>query len=155
VYQRLRRHHSSQVALEPVKTMVLTVRRSVPRLGTRKLYHLLKPEFEQRITKLGRDWFFDYLREQKLLIRPKRSYTKTTLSNHWMRKHPNHFADMQLSRPDEAYVSDITYVESGEGVHYLSLVTDAYSRKIVGHHLSKNMGAQEVVKALREATAPP
>ena len=135
--------------------MVLDVRRSLPRLGTRKLYHLLKPEFEQRMIKLGRDRLFDYLREQKLLIHPKRRYTKTTLSKHWMRKHPNHFATMQLSRPDEAYVSDITFVESGEGVHYLSLVTDAYSRKIVGHHLSQNMSAQEVVKALRKATAGP
>lgn len=135
--------------------MILDVRRSLPRLGTRKLYYLLKPEFEQQQIKLGRDRLFDYLREQKLLIQPKRRYTKTTLSKHWMKKHPNRFADMDLSRPDEAYVSDITYVESGEGVHYLSLVTDAYSRKIVGHHLSKNMSAQEVVKALRQATAKP
>lgn len=155
VYQRLRNYRARQEALAPVKAMVLEVRRSLPRLGTRKLYYLLKPEFEQRKIKLGRDGFFDYLREQKLLIQPKRRYTKTTLSKHWMKKHPNHFADMHLSRPDEAYVSDITYVESGEGVHYLSLVTDAYSRKIVGHHLSKNMSSQEVVKALRKATARP
>ncbi len=155
IYQRLRRHHVRQEVLAPVRDMVLDIRRSLPRLGTRKLYHLLKPRFEQQSIKLGRDALFDYLREQRLLIRPRRRYTKTTFSKHWMRKHPNHFAEMELSRPNEAYVSDITYVESDEGVHYLSLVTDAYSRKIVGHHLSKNMSAQEVVKALRQATVHP
>jgi putative transposase len=155
VYQRLRRHSARQESLAPVRDMVLETRRSLPRLGTRKLYHLLKPGFQRRAIKLGRDGLFDYLREQKLLIRPKRRYTKTTFSKHWMKKHPNLFGTMCLGRPNEAYVSDITYVESGEGVHYLSLVTDAYSRKIVGHHLSRDMSAKEVVKALQQATAQP
>ncbi len=131
--------------------MVRDVRRQMPRLGTRKLYHLLKPQLACRGIKLGRDGFFTLLREHKLLIRPRRRYTKTTFSKHWMRKYPNRFAEMKLVRPDQAYVSDITYVESDEGVHYLSLVTDAFSRKIVGHHLSKDMSTPEVVKALRTA----
>lgn len=124
----------------------------MPRLGTRKLYHMLKPKLEDREIKLGRDAFFALLKEHKLLVKPKKQYTKTTFSKHWMRKHPNLFADLKLVRPDEAYVSDITYVESDEGVHYLSLVTDAFSRKIVGHHLSRDMSTTEVVKALRMAT---
>lgn len=138
--------------MKPVRELVIDVRRTLPRLGTRKLYYLLKPRFDALSIKLGRDGFFDYLREQKLLIRPKRRYTKTTLSRHWMRKHPNRFSGLRLSRPNEAYVSDITYVESDEGVHYLSLVTDAYSRRIVGHHVSRDMRTVEVLKALKEAT---
>lgn len=151
MYQRLRRHERRQAELQPVLDRVCDVRRSMPRIGTRKLYHLLKSGLEASGIKLGRDALFTLLREHKMLIEPKKRYTKTTFSKHWMRKYPNRFAGMQLVRPDEAYVSDITYVESDEGVHYLSLVTDAFSRKIVGHHLSKDMKAVEVVKALRMA----
>lgn len=134
-----------------MREWVLDLRRKMPRLGTRKLYFLLKPRLDAKGIKLGRDGLFTYLREQRLLIAPKRSYIKTTHSKHWMRKHPNLFKDMQVSRPEQAYVSDITYVESDEGVHYLSLVTDAYSRKIVGHQLSHDMSAAQVVKALKHA----
>lgn len=134
-----------------MKALVLELRRKMPRLGTRKLYFLLKPQLEDKGIKLGRDGLFNYLREQRLLVTPKRSYIKTTQSKHWMRKHPNLFQHMEMERPEQAYVSDITYVESDEGVHYLSLVTDAYSRKIVGHQLSRDMSAAQVVKALQNA----
>lgn len=123
----------------------------MPRLGTRKLYFLLKPKLAQLGIKIGRDGLFDYLREEKLLIRPKRSYTKTTYSKHWMRKHPNLLAELEVKRPEQVFVSDITYVESDEGVHYLSLVTDACSRKIMGHELSHEMKTSDVVKALEQA----
>ena len=91
------------------------------------------------------------MREQKLLIRPRRNYTKTTYSKHWMKKHPNLLADLEVKRPEQVFVSDITYVESDEGVHYLSLVTDACSRKIMGHELSHEMKTSDVVKALNQA----
>jgi transposase InsO family protein len=149
----LSRHEHRQAALKPVIEMVRDIRRFMPRLGTRKLYHLLRPKLVAQGIKLGRDSFFALLRDHKMLIEPKKRYTKTTFSKHWMRKHPNLYAGMTLERPDEAYVSDITYVESQEGVHYLSLVTDAFSRRIVGHHLSKDMSAAEVVKALIKATS--
>ena len=123
----------------------------MPRLGTKKLYGLIQPELESRGIKLGRDGLFDYLRERGMLVKPKRSYTKTTYSRHWMKKHPNLFGDMVVNRPEQAFVSDITYVESDEGVHYLSLVTDACSRKIMGHELSHAMKASDTVKALQRA----
>lgn len=129
----------------------MEVRRSLPRLGTRKLYHLLKPRFEAAGIKLGRDGLFSYLRQHHLLIRPRRSYTKTTFSKHWMKKHPNLLKGRVVTEPEQAFVSDITYVESEEGVHYLSLVTDAGSRKIMGHELSRAMKASDVVKALKRA----
>ena len=106
-----------------MREWVLDLRRKMPRLGTRKLYFLLKPRLDEKNIKLGRDGLFTYLREHRLLITPKRSYIKTTHSKHWMRKHPNLFKAMTMTRPEQAYVSDITYVESDEGVHYLSLVS--------------------------------
>jgi putative transposase len=134
-----------------VLMMVQEVRRYLPRLGTRKLYYLIKPKLEAQGIKMGRDGLFSYLRAHHLLVKPKRSYTKTTFSKHWMKKHPNVFQETTLTRPEQAFVSDITYVESDQGVHYLSLVTDACSRKIMGHELSHEMKAQDVVKALKKA----
>jgi len=123
----------------------------MPRLGGRKLYFLLKSTLDARGIKLGRDGFFDYLREHRLLVEPVKRYTKTTHSKHWMKKHPNRLEGQEIKRAEQAFVSDITYVETDEGVHYLSLVTDAYSRRIMGYEVSDNMRAESVVKALRQA----
>ena len=131
--------------------MVMNVRRFMPRLGARKLYHLIKPALCEQGIKLGRDALFDYLRDAGLLIKPRRSYTKTTFSKHWMRKHPNLLKGMIADRPENVFVSDITYLESDEGVHYLSLVTDAYTRKIMGYEVSREMKSGDVVKALKMA----
>lgn len=129
----------------------MDIRRFMPRLGTRKLYFLLKDKLKERDIKLGRDGLFRYLREEGLLVKPKRSYTKTTGSKHWMKKYPNLLIGHQPTRSEEVFVSDITYVESDEGVHYLSLVTDAFNRKIMGYKLSHDMKADNVVKALKKA----
>lgn len=126
-------------------------RMRMPRLGTRKLYHLLSGQFKALGLKLGRDGLFSYLREEKMLIKPLKSYTKTTDSRHWLRKHPNLLKGLIPSRIEEVFVSDITYVRSKERTHYLSLVTDAYSRKIMGYRLSDDMSAENVVKALKMA----
>tara|TARA_B110000014_G_scaffold229070_1_gene189756 strand:+ start:776 stop:1504 length:729 start_codon:yes stop_codon:yes gene_type:complete len=133
--------------------MVLDLRRQMPRLGTRKLYYLLKPRFIELGIKLGRDGLFKYLKEHHLLVKPKRCYTKTTYSRHWLKKHPNLLEGLSIHRPEQVFVSDITYVESDEGVHYLSLVTDAGSRKIMGHELSHEMKSSDIVKALHQAVA--
>jgi len=106
---------------------VMEIRRLMPRLGGRKLYYLLRERLEEKGIKLGRDGFFTLLRQKRLLVPPKRSYIKTTHSKHWMRKHPNLLKELTVERVEQAFVADITYVESGEGVHYLSLVTDACS----------------------------
>ncbi|WP_419833831.1 IS3 family transposase [Vibrio sinaloensis] len=151
VYQGEKRAAARQIELAPVKQMVLELRRYMPRVGTRKLYFLLKPKLEKAGIKLGRDALFDYLRNERLLVRPKRSFIKTTNSQHWMQKHPNLLKKLKPSHPKEVLVSDITYVQSDKGVHYLSLVTDAFSRKIMGYELSHEMKATDVVKALRKA----
>lgn len=151
IYQYLSRqkHRANEVVL--VKELVSEWRKLMPRLGGKKLYNLIKPKLLESDVKMGRDCFFDYLRDHDLLVKPVKRYTKTTFSHHRFKKHPNLFSDLSLKRPNQAYVSDITYIESEEGVHYLSLVTDAYSRKIVGHHLSKDMKAESVVKAIHAA----
>ncbi|WP_133408470.1 IS3 family transposase [Parashewanella tropica] len=153
IYQREYRDKKRAIMLAPVKNMVLALRRFMPRLGGRKLYYLLKPQLMEEGIKLGRDGLFDYLREEHLLIQPKRSYRKMTNSKHWMKKHPNLLKDYTPQRAEEVLVSDITYVESDDGVHYLSLVTDAYSRKIMGYELSDGMKATDVVKALDMAVS--
>lgn len=129
----------------------MNVRRQMPRIGTRKLYYLLKDQLDEAGIKLGRDGLFAYLKSESMLIKPKKKYTKTTNSKHWLTKHPNKMEGRQVERPEQYFVSDITYVKSRERTHYLSLVTDAYSRKIMGFELSDDMSAESVVKALKMA----
>ncbi len=149
VYQSEKRFSIKQSTVGQVIELIHQVRCKMPRLGTRKLYFLLKDSFVERGIKIGRDALFDLLRAKQLLITPKKSYTKTTYSKHWLRKHPNLYSDMPLTCPEQAFVSDITYLKTRGGTHYLSLVTDAYSRKIMGYHLSNNMMVENVVKALK------
>ena len=86
---------------------------STPQHATyRRAYYLIKPEFERRGIKLGRDSFFNYLRAQKLLVRPVKNYTRTTDSKHCLRKYPNVLPGQCLSRPEQVFVSDITYLKS-------------------------------------------
>ena len=131
--------------------MVDEIRRKMPRLGTRKLYYLLQKDFKIAGIKIGRDAFFNYLRSERMLIKPVKSYTKTTHSKHWLKKHPNLMKEVRAKRPEEYFISDITYVKSRERTHYLSLVSDSYSRKIMGYKLSDDMAAENVVKALKMA----
>ncbi len=123
----------------------------MPRIGTRKLYYLLKPDLKALNIKIGRDGLFKYLRSEGLLVKPKKVYHKTTNSKHWLKKHPNLLKDLTIHRIEQVFVSDITYIKSRERTHYLSLVTDAYSRQIMGYKLSDDMSSENVVKALEMA----
>lgn len=148
VYQAQNRIIKRELEFVKVKNLVEDIRREMPRLGTRKLYYLLKDEFVKNDIKIGRDALFTYLRSESMLVRPRKNYVKTTNSKHWLRKHPNLMKQTKPSRPEEFFVSDITYIKSRERTHYLSLVTDAYSRKIMGYELSDDMSAENVVKAM-------
>jgi putative transposase len=117
VYQwkeRLERHRH---ALSPVRDMVLYWRRFMPRIGARKLYHLMKPQLEEQGINLGRDGLFQYLKQENLLVTPRRNYTKTTNSIHWLRKHPNLFKEQQAEEIEQTFVSDITYVQSDQALN--------------------------------------
>lgn len=121
----------------------------MPRVGTRKLYYLLMDRLQA--LKIGRDKFFDILRANHLLIRPKRSYHITTDSHHRFRKHKNLILGMVINRPEQVWVSDITYIGKREKPCYLSLVTDAYSKKIMGHYVADNMNTESSILALQMA----
>jgi putative transposase len=105
----------------------------------------------ERKIKIGRDVLFNFLRAEHLLIKPKRSYVKTTHSKHWMKKHPNLITDLEIYRPEQVWVSDITYIKTELGHHYLSLITDAYSKKIMGFDLLDNLSTEGPLNALKMA----
>jgi transposase InsO family protein len=134
-----------------VKDLVLEQRMLMPRLGTRKLYYLLKNRFDREQIKVGRDKLFTYLRAEHLLIEPKKNYTKTTQSKHWLHKYPNIAKGLNVNGPEQLWVSDITYLKTKEKSTYLSLVTDAYSRKIMGYNLSSDLRAESVSEAVKMA----
>lgn len=141
---------------EAVVELVKQTRQRQPRLGTRKLHHLLQQPLQESGIRIGRDALFGLLRQQNLLVRPRRAYHRTTNSRHHFDRHPN------LLKPDaqqrviatgceQLWVADITYLATRDKTVYLSLVTDAYSRKIVGWHVHPTLQAEEVSQALHMA----
>lgn len=134
-----------------VRDMVMRIRCKMPRIGTRKLYYLIKDELNMLNIKIGRDVLFNFLRAEYLLIKPKRSYVKTTNSKHWMKKYPNLIKNIEVTKPEQLWVSDITYIQTEQGHNYLSLVTDAYSKKIMGYELLDNLSTAGPIKALEYA----
>lgn len=123
----------------------------MPKLGTRKLYSLLQGQMQAHGIKIGRDGMFAVLREHAMLQQPKKRYIQTTNSKHWLRKYPNLLKDVAIVRKDQVWVSDITYVRTEQGFFYLSMITDAYSRKIVGSAVSPSLSAEVCSLALQEA----
>jgi len=127
-----------------IKQRVLHIRRQLPRLGTRKLKFIL----DRKQVSIGRDRLFDLLREEGLLIIKRKKYTVTTNSKHWMRKYPDLRRELDVNRPEQLWVADITYLDTLENNCYLHLITDAYSKKVTGHELCDNMEAASTLKAL-------
>lgn len=129
---------------------LVTVKRNrMPRLGGRKLYHLLKSELNK--IGVGRDKFFDILRANHLLIKPKRQYHITTNSHHRFRKHKNLIENTEITRPEQVWVSDITYIGDRSNPKYLALITDSYSKKIIGYDVSDSLSVKGSVRALEMA----
>jgi transposase InsO family protein len=136
---------------EIILQLVARIRRDHPRIGTRKLYHMLRGDLAAHQIKMGRDALFNLLAAHQMLVRRRKRSVYTTQSRHWFRKYSNLIKGIQLQRPNQLWVSDITYVASDQGYLYLSMVTDAYSRKIVGYHIAKNLEAVNTVNALKMA----
>jgi len=124
-------------------------RRKMPMIGGKKLYRILKPEFQRIEIRLGRDKFFEILRKNNLLVKRRRRYVRTTNSNHRFRVYENLIKEIEVTKADEVYVSDITYIRSEEGFSYLALITDLYSRKIVGYDVSDSLGIDGSLRALK------
>ena len=148
-YRKIKRRKIRQSNASKVVSMVLEIRQTMPRIGAKKLYYLLNNELKQ--LKIGRDKFIDILRANHLLIAPKRSYHTTTNSHHRFRKHQNQILELQIQRPEQVWVSDITYIGKRENPCYLSLVTDAYSKRIMGFNVADNMNTESSLVALKNA----
>jgi len=148
-YRKIKRRKIRQSNASKVVSMVLEIRQTMPRIGAKKLYYLLNNELKQ--LKIGRDKFIDILRANHLLIAPKRSYHITTNSHHRFRKHQNQILELQIQRPEQVWVSDITYIGKRENPCYLSLVTDAYSKRIMGFNVADNMNTESSLVALKNA----
>lgn len=132
-----------------VVDFVQEVRRSLPRLGTRKLYYKLQDQLES--LHIGRDKLFTILKANHLLINPKRIYRTTTNSNHHFYKHKNIIQNLKITRSNQVWVSDITYIGTRKTPCYLSLITDVYSKKIVGYNVSNTLESKGVCQALKLA----
>ena len=130
-----------------VLAVVHEVRRRQPKVGVRKLQR----HIACKNIYIGRDRLFDVLRKEGLLVKKKKKYVRTTQSNHWFKKYSNLVKTGQVEKPEQVYVSDITYIRTREKFCYLSLITDMYSRKIVGWELSESLSIEGSVKALKKA----
>ena len=154
-YQRHRREQERGKCQNDVVELVKYVRLQQPRLGTRKLHYLLKSSLTERGLKVGRDGLFDILRAARLLVTPRRAYHKTTNSHHRFRRHPNLLKagpeQIVPTGPEQVWVADITYLPTAGPFVYVSLVTDAYSRKIVGYHVHDGLQTEQVSQALKMA----
>ena len=136
---------------ELILQFVNEIRQTLPKIGTRKLHYLVNQKLTEHNLEAGRDYLFDLLTKHKLLIRNRRRRVITTDSKHWMRKYSNLTIELQIIAPEQLWVSDITYIRLINGFVYLSLITDAYSRKIVGYSLRRDLGAEGCLNALQMA----
>jgi len=150
-YKREKRMTSHKNQKDEILEMVKTRRHSQPREGTKKVYHGIKDQLKAKGIKMGRDKLFDILRDYKMLIRPRKGYVKTTNSNHQYKKYDNLVKDFVPTAENQLWVSDITYIRTLNGFCYLALITDAYSRKIVGYDISDSLELEGALRALKKA----
>ena len=150
-YDSLWRKESSLVKEDLILQEVINIRKDLPRLGTRKLQFIIQNKLISHQISFGRDYLFDLLSEHKLLIRQRKRKAITTDSRHWMRKYSNLVKGLALTRPEQVWVSDITYIRLTNQWGYLSLITDAYSRKIMGYSFRQDLAAEGCINALKMA----
>lgn len=146
-YKSLKRNDTGIVEDHLILLHVGEIRKMMPRLGVRKLHYMLQ---EQGII-VSRDRLFDILREHRMLVRRRKKYTVTTNSKHWMKKYPNLIRGFNFQKPNQLWVSDITYIAIEGSFAYLSLITDAYSRKILGYCLWRDLASEGSIIALKMA----
>lgn len=150
-YRRKARRTREEVDGELVGNLVRRERQIQPRLGARKLHHMLKNTLVDNGIKIGRDRFFKLMGRSGLLLEALPKAPRTTMSRHNLPHYGNRLKDMTLSGPNQAVVSDITYIRCTGRFLYLALITDAFSRKVVGHHLGRLMDTGETLHALEMA----
>jgi transposase InsO family protein len=151
-YKRKRRMEGKAMEAELVIQEVIRHRTTQKRVGVRKLHYMLGEFTREHGVEMGRDALYELLREHSMLVRRRRRRgPRTTYSALWMKKYPNLAKDFTPTGSNQLWVSDITYIRVKEGFAYLSLVTDAYSRKIVGYYLNSDLSTKGPAAALRMA----
>lgn len=148
-YQHRRRWTQREAKEAAIIEQVQQIRQRHPRMGTRKLLQRMGPWLQAAGVKIGRDGLFDLLRRHGMLLYPPRRGRRTTWPGKW--RCPNRLLETAITRPNQAWVSDITYMETEQGFRYLSLVTDVYSRRIVGYDLSDSLAVEGTLRALNQA----
>ena len=150
-YKRQQKLAQLEEERDVILNLIRPIRKKMYRVGTIKLYEMIKQDMSNNNIKLGRDKLFSFLRQEKMLVKKKKNYTKTTNSFHRFRKHKNLIKGLEVTAPEQVWVSDITYIKTEAGHEYLSLITDYYSKKIVGYHLADNLKTESTIKALEMA----
>jgi len=152
-YKYHRRNQISEDTANQVLSMVHEYRKELPRGGAKKMHMDFKDDLLAKGIKLGRDKLFDILREHDMLVRRKRSFVKTTNSYHKFHKYNNLIKELKITRPNQVWVADITYIRLTRGHCYLALITDVFSRKIVGYDISDSLELAGCIRALKMALA--
>lgn len=150
-YKYLSRFKEKQDIIDQVLKLVKSRRKTLAREGTRKLYKALHKTFKKNRFKVGRDTLFDILRKDDMLVKRKKAFTKTTNSYHHFHKYNNLIKNVKPTKPNQIWVSDITYIRTVKGFCYLALITDLYSRKIVGYDVSDSLELAGCLRALKKA----
>jgi putative transposase len=131
--------------------LVQAIRYEQPQIGTEKLYGLIKNDLEKMNIKIGRCKLNSILKDYGMLVRKKKTAVITTNSRHRFRKYPNLIKEVKITQPEQVWVADITYIRTDDGFNYLHLITDAYSKRIVGFELSDNLRTESTLTALKMA----
>ena len=150
-YQGLQRASEALSHHQYVIKLVQEIRYEQPRIGTEKLYGLIKEDLQKMNIKIGRCKLNSILKEYGMLIRKKKTAVITTNSRHRFRKYPNLIKDVEITQPEQVWVADITYIRTDDEFNYLHLITDSYSKRIVGFELSDNLKAESTISALKMA----
>ena len=147
-FERIRKEREAENQL--IVALIQGIRQSHPRMGGRKIHNKLRSPMSVLDIRRGRDVFFDILRQHDLLVKPKRNGHRTTYAG--FLRYPNLIQDLEITHPNQVWVSDITYVTTEEGFVYLALITDLYSRFIVGYDISSSLAVEGAQRALEKAT---
>jgi putative transposase len=146
-YRQFERNSLQSIKEEIILEKVKENKKEMPRIGGRKLLYLLQKEG----INIGRDKLFNILRYEELLVQKRKRRIFTTQSKHWLRKYPSLIEGIEVTRPNKLWVSDITYILVHNEFAYLFLITDAYSKKIIGYYLSRTLEADGGIEALQMA----
>jgi putative transposase len=152
-YEQVKREDEQHMADAIVLKLVKEIREDLPRAGVPKLHFMLQENLAAHNIKMGRDALYQLLGEHGYLLRYRRRKPYTTDSNHRFKKYPNLIRDIKyLTHPGQLWVSDITYIRVGDGFCYLSVITDAYSHKIIGYQLHPTLHSDGPINALLMAS---